>query len=174
MRSAAGCGVGRRRWVWVGVCGVLLLAGCEQRPASDATGNEVQSGGQNGTQVPRVAAPKPKPENAGDLDKLFARMWLVTKAPEKPARGAMWVFLKNGTLLETSCVETYRVATWSVDPKEPRVLKVVEDREPAFTAEIEELTDQTLKVRQTLTRVKEVREITLTGIEGEVVCPDMR
>lgn len=174
MGTGMACGVGRRQWVWVGVCGALLLAGCEQRPASNVTGNEVQGSGENGTQVPRVASPKPKPENAGDLDKLFARMWLVTKAPEKPARGAMWVFLKNGTLLETSCVETYRVATWSVDARDPRVLKVVEDRAPAFTAEIEELTDQTLKVRQTLTRVVETREIILTGIDGEVVCPDTR
>ena len=86
----------------------------------------------------------------------------------------MWVFLQNGTLLETSCVETYRVATWSADPKNPKLLRVVEDRHPAFTAEIVELTDSTLRVEQKLTRQSEIREITFTGVEGETVCPDWR
>jgi hypothetical protein len=154
----------------------LGMAACEQRPVTDTTSNEVKGVAPSGPQLPGKEA-QAKAENAAtswSLGKLFARMWRVTKAPEKPALGAMWVFLPNGTMLETSCVETYRVATWSVDPKEPRLLRVVEDREPAFTAQIEELTDQTLKVKQKLTRQTEEREITLTGIEGEVVCPDLR
>jgi hypothetical protein len=122
-----------------------------------------------------VTASPDKPAVPDDtLAKLFARMWRVMEAPQSPARGAMWVFLRNGTLLETSCVETYRVAIWSADPKNPKLLRVVEDRRPAFTAEILELTDSTLRVRQKLTRQTEDHEITLSGIEGETVCPDMK
>jgi hypothetical protein len=166
----------RMQWGAAIAAGALILGllACEQRPANETAGNEVR--GTEPTPVPRVApaaAPAEK-KDAGDLGKLFARMWQVTKAPQKPARGAMWVFLPNGTLLETSCVETYRVAIWSADKTDPRKLTVVEDRQPAFTAEIEELTDQTLRVKQKLTRQEEVQEMAFTGIEGEVVCPDMR
>jgi len=50
-----------------------------------------------------------------DLTQLFSRIWQVTNAPSKPASGSIYIFLANGTLLETSCVETYRIATWTID-----------------------------------------------------------
>jgi len=77
-------------------------------------------------------------------------------------------------MLETSCVETYRVAIWSADPKNPRRLRVTEDRRPAFTADIVELSDSTLRLQQKLNGQSEVREITLSGVEGETVCPDLQ
>src|SRR5262245_28537816 len=160
------------KWFSVGVL-LACLTGCEQRPAVESTGNDVR-GVSPGTQVPKVTVSTDKPAAPEDtLAKLFARMWRVMEAPQKPAKGAMWVFLRNGTLLETSCVETYRVAIWSADPKNPKSLRVVEDRQAAFTAEIVELTDSTLRVRQKLTRQTEEQEIMLSGIEGETVCPDL-
>jgi hypothetical protein len=82
--------------------------------------------------------------------------------------------LANGTLLETSCVETYRIATWTIDKKAPRVLHIVEDAQLAFTASIAELTDTTLRLQQRLARGNEIRDVTLRAAEQEFVCPDLR
>jgi hypothetical protein len=81
--------------------------------------------------------------------------------------------LPNGTLLETSCVETYRIATWTIDKSSPQELRVVEDRQLAFTANITKLTNTTLRLQQHLVRSKETRELTLAAVEGELVCPDL-
>jgi hypothetical protein len=108
-----------------------------------------------------------------DLTQLFSRIWRVTNAPSKPASGSIYIFLANGTLLETSCVETYRIATWTIDKKAPSVLRVVEDQQLTFTAAITELTDTTLRLSQDLVRSHEKRTITLTAVEQEFVCPDM-
>jgi len=107
------------------------------------------------------------------LAQLFRRIWQVTKAPSQPAPGSIYVFLPNGTLLETSCVETYRVATWTTDKRAPRVLRVVEDRRLAFTGTITELSDTTLRLQLDLARSNEKRDITLTAVEEEFVCPDL-
>ena len=110
----------------------------------------------------------------GSLAQLFSRVWRVTKAPSQPPLGSIYVFLPNGTLLETSCVETYRIAAWTVDKNSPRELRVVEDRQPAFAAEISELTSTTLRLRKRLTHGQETQDITLSAVEAEFVCPDLR
>jgi hypothetical protein len=121
-----------------------------------------------------VAPSAPAQSSAdGSLAPLFSRPWRITTAPTQPAAGSIYVFLPNGTLLETSCVETYRIAAWSLDKDSPRELRVVEDRQPAFTAQIEELTDTTLRLQKRLTRSKETQAVTLNAVEGEFVCPDM-
>ena len=114
-----------------------------------------------------------RPSGAQDLSQLYSRTWRITSAPSPPAAGSIYIFLANGTLVETSCVETYRIAAWTVDKKAPRVLRVTEDQEPAFTATILELNDTTLRLRQTLMRSKEKRELTLKAIDKEFVCPDL-
>jgi hypothetical protein len=107
------------------------------------------------------------------LPELIGRIWRVSDAPYGPASGSIYIFLPNGTLLETSCVETYRVALWSVDKAQPDTLRVVEDRQPAFTATIGEAGANTLHLHRKLLRSAEVQEITLTAIDGEFVCPDL-
>lgn len=109
-----------------------------------------------------------------DLTQLFSRVWQITDAPSKPAPGSIYTFLPNGTLLETSCVETYRIARWSIDKKAPSVLRILEDGQPAFTAEIIELTSQRLRLRRTLVRSRETSDIKLKVIEQEFVCPDLQ
>jgi hypothetical protein len=108
-----------------------------------------------------------------DLTQLFSRIWQITNASSKPAAGSIYIFLPNGTLLQTSCVETYRIATWTIDKRAPSVLRVVEDKQLAFTAVISELTDSTLRLQQTLARSNERRNITLRAVEREFVCPDL-
>jgi hypothetical protein len=108
------------------------------------------------------------------LAPLFTNIWRITSATPYPNSGSIYAFLRNGTLLETSCVETYRVATWKSDPKNPKVIEVTEDGRVAFTASILSLTSRDLHLRQTLAlRNHEVRDLTLTAIDKEFVCPDM-
>ena len=109
-----------------------------------------------------------------DLSPLFANIWRITSATPYPNSGSIYAFLRNGTLLETSCVETYRVATWKADPKKPGTIEVTEDGRVAFTAKILSLTSRGLRLQQTLALGNhEVREIMLTAIDKEFVCPDM-
>ncbi len=114
------------------------------------------------------------PSNAGrNLTGLFRHIWQITEAPLRPASGSIYVFLPNGSLLQTSCVETYRIARWSTDKSSPSVLRVVEDGQLAFTASITDLTDRTLKLRRKLARGNETQDITLRAVEREFVCPDL-
>jgi hypothetical protein len=131
-------------------------------------------------QSPTVtASPTPTKVDATfnrDLTQLFSRIWRFTdsNAPSKPPLSSIYIFLPNGTLLETSCTETYRIATWTIDKQAPRVLRIVEDGRLAFTATIAELTDTTLRLQQILVRSSEKRELTLMAVEKEFVCPDFR
>jgi hypothetical protein len=126
------------------------------------------SAGASASQTQTLATAKP------NLAPLFANIWRITSATSYPNSGSIYIFLRNGTLLETSCVETYRVATWKADPKNPNVLDVTEDGRVAFTAKILSLTSRDLHLRQTMALGNhEVRELTLTAIDKEFVCPDM-
>ncbi len=108
-----------------------------------------------------------------DLTQLFGRIWKVTRAPSEPAAGSIYIFLANGTLLETSCVETYRIAAWTLYKRTPLILHVVEDGQPAFTAVITELNGNAMQWEQTVGRDNEKRHITLKAVEREFVCPDL-
>jgi len=52
-------------------------------------------------------------------------------------------------------------------------LHVVEDRQPAFTANITDLSDASLHIQQQLVRNKESRDLTFNAVDGEFVCPDL-
>ncbi|MGB9432313.1 MAG: hypothetical protein WBQ89_08735 [Candidatus Acidiferrum sp.] len=104
---------------------------------------------------------------------LLNRIWRISSSPYGPPSGAIYIFLNNGTLLETSCVETYRIALWSVEKSHPDTLRVVEDQQPAFTASLGEAAGNTLHLHQKLLRSAETPDITLTAIDGEFVCPDL-
>ena len=108
-----------------------------------------------------------------NLASLFSHIWRVTKAPSPPAPGSIFIFLANGTLLENSCNETYRIATWTIDKASPRELSVVEDQQLAFTANITELSNSALTMQKHLVRSKEIQEVAFTAVEGEYVCPDL-
>jgi hypothetical protein len=108
-----------------------------------------------------------------DWKPLFSHIWRVVDVPNKAQPGAIYVFLASGTVLETSCVETYRIATWTIDKKSPRILRVIEDGRLAFTATITVTSKDTLKLHQELASNKEKRDITLAAVGGEFVCPDM-
>ena len=156
------------RYLRLPVLSLLLigLIACSQMS------NAENSQPQTSVEVSPTSTPAKTAYN-GNLTQLFSRIWRVTNAPSQPASGSIYIFLPNGTLLETSCVETYRIATWTIDKKAPRVLRVVEDGQLAFTVRIAELTDSRLRLQQNLVRSNEKRDITLTAVEQEFVCPDL-
>ncbi|HEY9698123.1 MAG TPA: hypothetical protein V6D10_12720 [Trichocoleus sp.] len=115
----------------------------------------------------------PVPSPGRDLTPLFSKIWRVTNPPSQPASGSIFVFLPNGTLLQTSCVETYAIFGWTIDKDQPQVLQVSENGQPAYTAEIVELTNSTLRLQRQLIPSNETQMITLTAVEQEFVCPDL-
>jgi hypothetical protein len=136
------------------------LTGCSQSNSSPATAAETKTS---------------FPSASSELSHLCSRAWRVSPSPYGAAAGSLYVFLPNGTLLETSCVETYRIATWTVDPANPRMLQVVEDGRPAFSATFSEGNDQTMQMKQTLLLGNhEKKDLTLTGVDKEFVCPDRK
>lgn len=108
-----------------------------------------------------------------DLTPLFSKIWRVTGAPSERAPGSINIFLANGTLLQTSCVETYMIAGWTIDKEKPQVLQVSENGQPTYTAEILELTNTTLRLQLSLIPSNETQEITFTAVEDEFTCPDL-
>lgn len=111
---------------------------------------------------------------ARNLSQLFSRVWRVTKAPSTPAPGSIYVFLPNGTLLQTSCGQPYRIATWRVNKQSPEILRVTEDGRQAYTMKITSLSDTTLQVQRSLDRTNENQALTLSAVQQEFVCPDIR
>jgi hypothetical protein len=121
-----------------------------------------------------IAASAQSPSPKLNLDPLFTNIWRITSATPYPSSGSIYIFFRNGALLETSCVETYRIATWKADPRNPGTLEVTEDGRLAFTATILSLTSHDLRLGQTLASANhEVRDVTLTAVDKEFVCPDM-
>jgi hypothetical protein len=114
------------------------------------------------------------PTNKSDLTRLFNYIWRITSPTPYPNSSSIFIFLPSGTLLETSCVETYRIATWKTDPNRTHAIEVTEDGRPAFTATILAINDTHLRLRQTLAiGDRAVKEISLTAINKEFTCPDM-
>ena len=146
-----------RRETFVAVCVFVCCLGSCSRDASD----KPQGSDHLEVSVKPTFAP------------LLNRIWRRSGSPYGAASGSIYIFLSNGTLLETSCVETYRIALWSVDPAKPDALRVVEDQRQAFTATLGEAAGNTLHLKQTLLHQAETQDVTLTAVEGEFVCPDL-
>ncbi|MBI4781237.1 MAG: hypothetical protein HY785_07910 [Oscillatoriophycideae cyanobacterium NC_groundwater_1537_Pr4_S-0.65um_50_18] len=154
----------------------LWVAGsisCTQSGNVSSAASVAQATGASGTPTPAAtASATPSTQPSNDLTQLFSKIWRVTE-PSSAAPNSLYVFLPNGTLLQTSCVETYAIFPWTIDKAVPNVLKVDENGRPAYTAEILELNNTTLRLQQKLIPSNETREITLTAVEEEFVCPDL-
>ncbi|AFY75335.1 heat shock protein [Synechococcus sp. PCC 7502] len=110
--------------------------------------------------------PKPdlKPAN-NDLSQLFSRAW-QTQGLKK----FVYVFLPNGTFLETSCNNSYAITTWTIDKTAPQVLKVQIKQKLAFTLTILELTDTNLQLQMKVANSNATENIKLTAISEELTC----
>jgi hypothetical protein len=76
--------------------------------------------------APPPAAPPPPQQLV-----LLNKVWRVTAPAGKPL-GSMYLFLPDGTLLMTSCVETYRLAKWSANAD--GTLTITEDAATTYRA----------------------------------------
>jgi hypothetical protein len=153
-------------------CG-LSLAGYLAVPTALLSAHAQEASGTAGATPSTSSAATPATDAApppSSTSLLVGRVWKITKAPSEPPAGSIYVFLADGTLLETSCVETYRIATWTTDKRAPHTLHVAEDHRPAFTATILQVTPNLLLLRQRFVRSHQQREITLTAVTGEYVC----
>ena len=115
-----------------------------------------------------VNAPAP-PIAATDLagGPLVNTIWRVTSANRAP--GTLFVFLSNGTLMMTSCVEVYRLATWQAETTDR--LTIVEDIAVQYTADIQALNQNHLSLRLNL-KTEQV-DLTLEAAKAPFVCPDL-
>lgn len=104
---------------------------------------------------------------------LSKNIWRATKADRQPFPGSIYIFMPNGTLLETSCGEPYRVARWARDIHNPSMLHITEDQVVVATWTIVDLTPATLQLKKKMTRGGDVEEETLTAVQQEFVCPDL-
>ncbi len=110
--------------------------------------------------APPAAAPPPTFTN---------RVWRITSPPDR-ALGSFYIFLSDGTLVMTSCVETYRLATWRLDT--PGRLTIVEDTITSYPADIRRADAQRLELRLHLK--SEVVDLGLEPATTPFVCPDLR
>jgi hypothetical protein len=151
------------------VFSLFCMISCSKQNTAHTSNSEVTPGKPQGTVSIEISA---DPRQA--LAPFLNRVWRVSNSPYGPAGGSIYIFLGNGTLLETSCAETYRIALWSVDQTQPDTLRVVEDQQPVFTATLGEASGNALRLHQKFLRGSETREITLTAVDHEFVCPDLR
>jgi hypothetical protein len=103
---------------------------------------------------------------------LVGHIWRVEQ-PASGFLGTIYIFVADGTLLETSCKETYRIAKWSSDANSAQSIQVIEDAQPAFTGTILEQSATGIRLQRRM-RHGETDELKLSAVAGEFVCPDLR
>jgi hypothetical protein len=118
-----------------------------------------------------ACAPTPTPQPTVDapLPSFTNRVWRIT-SPAGRALGSFYLFLTDGTLVMTSCVETYRLATWRLDA--PDRVTIVEDPITSYGAEVRRADEQRLELRLHLK--SETVDLGLEPATTPFVCPDLR
>jgi hypothetical protein len=94
--------------------------------------------------------------------------WKVT-APEGAPAGSLYIFMSNGTLLQTSCVEVYRLSSWRMDGQK---LIITEDPNTRIEGEVQQPDASTLRVRLKLRSGWDPWK-TLRLAKPPDVCPDL-
>jgi hypothetical protein len=141
------------------VCAAMLVAtvltGCTR--SQDATPRS----------TPRDAPVTPVTATNLVAGPLANTVWRVTSGNRAP--GTLFIFLSNGTLMMTSCVEVYRLARWRAETMDR--LTIVEDVTVQYTADIQALSEDRLSLRLNL-RSEQV-DLTLEAAQAPFVCPDL-
>jgi heat shock protein HslJ len=128
-----------------------------------------------GCEKPLRFTQKRSGDKAANVMQLFGRAWRVQpESKPSPPPGALYIFLENGTVLQTSCAETYRIARWTTDKSSPSVVRLIEDGREAAILSILEIQDGTVRLQLKATRSNDTRMLVLQGVEKELVCPDIR
>jgi len=132
------------------------LAACSQRKGSTDQ--------PSGTDAATSTAPSPSTTES----RLANKVWLIT-APAGRAPGSLYIFLADGTLMMTSCVETYRLAAWR-SQGDDRLL-VTEDPTTSYVVRVVDLGERELRLRLEL--VGENVDLELRAADAPIVCPDL-
>ena len=96
------------------------------------------------------------------------RVWKV-REPSDVAPGSFYAFLSDGTLVMTSCVETYRLARWTPGPGERLTIR----EEPAVSYEVSADVQGPNLVALVLHLKSENVERILEPATVPSVCPDL-
>ena len=96
-------------------------------------------------------------------------MWRIV-SPAGRAPGSFYAFLSDGTLVMTSCVETYRLATWRL--MSPQRVEITEDTITRYEADIARADQARFELRLHLK--SEVVDLALEPAATPFVCPDLR
>ena len=115
-----------------------------------------------------TSAPPPPPVTPPQQVVLLNKAWRVTAPAGKPL-GSMYLFLPDGTLLMTSCVETYRLAKWSTNSD--GTLTITEDAATTYRATYQ-ASDRIAKL--TFALKNEQMSVDLRVADTPFVCPDLR
>lgn len=145
-----------RRKSYGAVVLVGLFVGCAPSPDTTRPPTPVD------TPAPPVTAPDLS------VDPLVSTVWRITSPAGRPL-GSFYLFLPNGTLVMTSCVETYRLATWQREGTDR--LTIVEDPTVRYTADILALGADSLRLRLNLR--SEQLELAFELAQVPFVCPDL-
>lgn len=137
-------------FVWFALWG---LASCSQRQGSIDPPARTES-----------TAPSPSTTES----RLTGKVWLVT-AQAGRAPGSLYIFLADGTLMMTSCVEAYRLAAWQLQGDER--LLVTEDPTTSYIVRVVDLGERDLRLRLEL--VGENVDLELRVADAPIVCPDL-
>jgi hypothetical protein len=117
--------------------------------------------------IPAVASPA---ENADtNVGTWVNKAWWMRVPQGAHPIGAMYIFLSDGSLLMTSCRETYRLATWR--PASRGRITIEEDAAVRYDAIVEEVNPRELHVRLILK--DEELKYALEPAPVPYVCPDM-
>jgi len=100
--------------------------------------------------------------------RLMNRVWRVDR-PAGRAPGSFYVFLADGTLLMSSCVETYRLATWRVAGDD----RLVVTEDPAVSYGVRVLAVGEREARLRLELVRETVDLELRAATAPFVCPGL-
>lgn len=128
------------------VAGIVLVAACTDRAAPQTSGD----GGATGAAA----------------SALTNRVW-IKSSPDAPL-GSMLMFLSDGTLVQDSCWETYRLSKWRADAAD--TLRWQEDT-AGITATVVELTPSDLTLRLDLASAPDTVRYHAAAVP--YVCPDL-
>lgn len=139
---------------------LALLCGCqatpEPAPPADS-GTSVSISGD--TAADAAVAP-------GTRDQLVNRVWVRSDSTGMP--GVLRLFLADGTLLQDSCWETYRLSEWTMESDS--TLRWSEDG-AEIRADVITLAEDELLLRLNLTSGAEDQRFAVATVP--YVCPDM-
>lgn len=101
---------------------------------------------------------------------LVSKVWRQVSPADAPL-ATLYIFLPDGTLVQTSCTEVYRLSTWRADGD--RSVVITEEPSPPYAAEFEAEGDRRLRLRFKLGGEWQPWK-TLEVAQTPFVCPDLR